>query len=144
MIKPVRSLRTVSAVLACAGCLTHEPDSLRDLPFDIPRLIDALRRTGTTVRSGEGIEQPFFTVSGRMVSVAGEDVQAYQCSDEEAARRVAATISPDGGTIGTSRPFWAAAPHFHRKGLVIVLYVGDSASVTRPLERVLGPQFAGR
>jgi hypothetical protein len=135
---------TTLVALACAGCLTHGSDSLRETPFDIPQLVAALRDTGATVKSGDEIEQPFFAVTGRMVSVAGEDVQVYQYPDEDAARRVAATISPDGGTIGTSRPFWAASPHFYRKGLLIVLYVGDSAAVTRPLERVLGTQFAGR
>ena len=139
-----RSIGTMVAALACAGCLTHGPDSLRDTPFDIPQLVEALRQTGTMVNSGDEIEQPFFTVRGRMVSVAGEDVQVYQYPDEDAARRVAATISPDGGTIGTSSPFWAASPHFYRRGLLVVLYVGDSASVMRPLERVLGTQFAGR
>jgi hypothetical protein len=139
-----RRIGTTLAALACAGCLTHGSDSLRETPFDIPQLVAALRETGATANTGDEIEQPFFTVMGRMVSLAGEDVQVYQYSDEDVARQVAATISPDGGTIGTSRPFWAASPHFYRKGLLIVLYTGDSASVIRPLDGVLGRQFAGR
>lgn len=139
-----RSIGALAAAVVCAACLSHGPDSLRDTPFDVPQLIEALRETGTPVSAGDRIEQPFFTVTGRMVSVAGEDVQVYQYADEDAARREAATISPDGGTIGTSAPFWAGSPHFYRKGLLIVLYVGDSAPVMQPLERVLGPQFAGR
>jgi len=139
-----RTIGVMVTALACAACLAHGPDSLRETPFDMPQLIEALRATGTPVSSGDEIEQPFFTVKGRMVSVAGEDVQVYQYADEDTARQAAATVSPDGGTIGTSRPFWAASPHFYRKGLLIVLSVGDSAAVTRPLERVLGTQFAGR
>jgi hypothetical protein len=38
---------------------------------------------------------------------------------------------------------WISAPHFFRGNRLIVLYVGTDAGVIAPLQRLLGPQFAG-
>jgi len=99
---------------------------------------------GLVCHPGEAVEQPFFSVAGRFLAVNGEDVQVFEYADAEAARAEAATVSPDGGTIGTAKPFWAAPPHFYRRDRVIVLYTGDAGRVRTPLEAVMGPQFAGR
>ena len=65
-----------------------------------------------------------------------------------AADAEAALISPDGYSIRTATKGaevgWIAPPHFYKAGKLIVLYVGESEVVTVVLERVLGPQFAGR
>ena len=117
---------------------------MRSRPLDLPGLIDALRADGVTVRSGGAVEQPFFTVPGRFIRVRGEDVQVFDYPDEAAAKREAALISPDGGTVGGSAMMWAAPPHFYCKGRLVVLYVGSDSSARSSLESVLGPQFAGR
>lgn len=38
---------------------------------------------------------------------------------------------------------WTAPPHFFRGNRLIVLYVGTDTGVITPLQRLLGPQFAG-
>jgi hypothetical protein len=38
---------------------------------------------------------------------------------------------------------WMAPPHFFRGNRLIVLYVGTDPGVIAPLQRLLGPQFAG-
>jgi hypothetical protein len=132
------------AVLVCSACGTYRSDAMQDKPLDRQGLIDALRASGATVQTGEAVEQPFFTVPGRFIRVGGQDVQVFEYPDEAAAQRQAALVSPDGGTVGGSAIMWAAPPHFYRRGLLIVLYVGDDSSVKSSLQSVLGPQFAGR
>ena len=126
---------------ACAGKGRTTPER-GEFGFDALRA--ALRAHGAQVRPGEEIAQPFFSVAGRFLSVDGEDVQVFEYAGAGAARAEAARISPDGATIGTSKPFWAAPPHFHLRDRVIVLYTGDAAPVRAALEAVMGPQFAGR
>ena len=140
-------LRLAAAVLAgaaCVGCGTSNPNGVDEKPLDIIGLVDELRTAGATVQMGGEIEQPFFAVRGRVVVVNGENVQAFEYAIEAAEQRDSRLVSPDGGTIGTTAVSWVAPPHFYRKGLLIVLYVGDTPSVRSALESVLGPQFAGR
>lgn len=126
---------------ACAG---KAPTTAGGGEFGFEALSDALRAHGAQVRPGAKIEQPFFAVPGRFLGVNGEDVQVFEYPDVASARAAAAQISPDGGTIGTAKPFWAAPPHFYLRDRVLVLYTGDAARVRDALEAVLGPQFAGQ
>jgi hypothetical protein len=114
---------------------------------DYDSFVDNLRAAGATVEHKtlpQVIVQDFFSVTGQVFKVNGEEVQVFEYSDQSTTEAEAALISPDGSSIGTSLPFWVAPPHFYKAGRIIVLYVGESKAVTDVLERVLGPQFAGR
>jgi hypothetical protein len=54
----------------------------------------------------------------------------------------ASKISPTGSPIGLSQISWMDTPHFYKRDRLIVLYVGHSAEILKPLEAVLGPPFA--
>lgn len=129
--------------VAC-GAYGLDPDETLQKPLDLPGLIKALQQAGATVEKGDEVHQPFFSVEGRILQVNREDVQVFSYRDEASARREASLVSADGGTIGTTAVAWMGPPHFYRKGLLIVLYVGNTASVKDALESALGPQFAGR
>lgn len=79
-----------------------------------------------------------------MVKVRGEDVQVFQYSNIAAATAQADLVSPDGGTVGTTKLHWVGLPHFYKQGKLLVLYVGDNGNVLKALEAVLGRQFAGK
>lgn len=79
-----------------------------------------------------------------MIKVHGEDVQVFQYRNAAHADTQAAAVSPDGGTVGTTKVHWVGSPHFYKKARLLVLYVGDDAKVLKALEAVLGPQFAGK
>jgi hypothetical protein len=112
---------------------------------DFKGLLKSLRASGARVRhEGNEVEQPFFSVAGKMISVGGADVQVFEYATAADAAREAAPVSPDGSSVGGSKPMWIGDPHFFRSGRLIVLYVGDDAKVLRTLTRVLGKQFAGR
>ena len=41
-------------------------------------------------------------------------------------------------------PMWIGPPHFFKSDKLIVLYVGEKASMLRALEDALGPRLAGK
>ncbi len=111
---------------------------------DTITLLNALRVRGVQVELVGEVEQPFLSVIGQMVRVNGEDVQlfAYQSAAEMEAQ--AARISPDGGTVGTSKFHWIGTPHFFKQAKLLVLYVGENGDLLRILSATLGRQFAGK
>ena len=130
-------------LVGCGGSSTP-PTSHGGPVKDYVSLVDHLRGVGATVVPTGSVTQPFFSVPGQAIAVNGEQVQAYEYADEEAANADAARISPDGGTIGNTMVEWIAPPHFYKVGQLIVLYVGMNTSLMKILEMTLGPQFAGR
>jgi hypothetical protein len=106
--------------------------------------VASLRTAGASVKPGDEVEQPFFSVGGKMIEVYGEDVQVFQFADTAAADAQAAWISPSGSTVGTTKVQWIGPPHFYKAGKILVLYVGDDVKVLQALAAALGPQFAGR
>ncbi|MBI2847770.1 MAG: hypothetical protein HYX83_01195 [Chloroflexi bacterium] len=140
----------IFAILAAltAGCAGQPPAVSHGGPVkDYVSLIDNLRAVGATVEPAGEVFQDFFSVTGRAIMVNGENVQVFEYPGESLANAEASTISPDGSTITTKDRAiivdWIAAPHFYKAGRVLVLYVGDGASVVDLLEAALGPQFAG-
>jgi hypothetical protein len=114
---------------------------------DYDDFVDDLRAAGATVEHEtlpQVIVQDFFSVTGQVFKVNGEEVQLFEYDNQSKAEEEAALVSPDGSSIGTSMPFWVAPPHFYKAGRIIVLYVGENEAVIEALEKVLGPQFAGR
>ena len=108
------------------------------------RIIDSLRVAEVSALPAEAVNQPFFSVQGRLIKINGEDVQVFQYAHAAAAAEQAALVSPDGNAVGTGMPHWIGSPHFFKKELLLVLYVGDDDKVQRALEAVLGQQFAGK
>lgn len=104
----------------------------------------ALRGRGLKVERAGSVTQPFFSVGGSALTVGGDNVQVFRYAAEKAAAREAGRISPDGSGAATSTAMWVGPPHFHRKGRLIVLHVGDDAAVREALASLLGPQFAGQ
>jgi folylpolyglutamate synthase/dihydropteroate synthase len=90
------------------------------------------------------VDQPFFSISGKMIKVHGEDVQVFQFANAAAADAEAAPISHDGMEVGTSKIHWIGSPHFFKKAQLLVLYVGGNPKVLKTLESLLGRQFAGK
>ena len=118
-----------------------EPDS--DEVLDAQGFTDALVLAGATIGQEGDIEQPFFSVTGQVITVNGETVQVFEYSDAAQADAEAAQVAPDGSSIGTTMASWVGPPHFYRAEQLIVLYIGDNQSVIELIESVLSPQFAG-
>lgn len=133
----------------CAGKLSvsHQPQQAEHpagRAKDYASLIDDLRTAGVSAEPEGKVDQPVFSVEGRMIKIGGEDVQVFQYSHAAAADAQAALVSPDGSAVGTSKLHWVGSPHFYKKGKLLVLYVGDDDKVLKALDAVLGRQFAGQ
>ncbi|HEV8719702.1 MAG TPA: hypothetical protein VGW77_03575 [Candidatus Binatia bacterium] len=111
--------------------------------IDYPSLIKSLRALGAGATASGDVEQPFFSITGIMIKVHGEDVQVFQYANAAAADAEAAPISRDGMAVGRRKIFWVGPPHFVKQGRLLVLYVGNNDKVLKTLEAVLGQQFAG-
>ena len=110
---------------------------------DYVSLVDSLRAAGAAVDASGTVSQPFLAPLGQVLTVDGKDVQAFEFPSVEEADTVAATVSADGSSIGTSIVAWVAPPHFYMAGRLIVIYVGSDRDVIDALEAAMGSQFAG-
>lgn len=111
--------------------------------FDYTSLVEDRNLSGASVETGESISQPFFTPQGRVIKLNDEDVQVFEFSSEEEAKKEAMQVYADGSSVGTTMITWIDSPHFYQSGKIIVLYVGNTPEVIEILTEVLGPQFAG-
>lgn len=111
---------------------------------DQASLVAALQAAGAAVEVGDPITQAFFSPEGNLIKVNGADVQVFEYESPEAMENEASQVAPDGGSIGTSMVSWIDTPHFYKAGRIIALYVGSDETVLGSLEKVTGPQFAGR
>jgi hypothetical protein len=113
-------------------------------PTNLKDLINRLRASGEKVGHAGRVSQPFFSVKGQGITIRGEQVQVFEYASAKAAEREAKSVSGSGSSAGTSMPLWVAPPHFYKNRRLIVLYVGENSAVIKALERILGPQFAGK
>lgn len=128
-----------------SGSNQAQQKQLQSAPvIDSSSFINSLHALGAGAQPAGEVEQPFFSITGNMIKVHGEDVQVFQFANAAAADAEAAPISRDGMGVGTSKIHWIGSPHFYKKEKLLVLYVGDNHKVLKTLEALLGRQFAGK
>ena len=110
---------------------------------DLLSLVDNLRQAGAAIDPAGNVSQPFFAPEGQVLTVNGEDVQAFEFASADEADAVAETVSADGSSIGTSHVRWIAPPHFYKAGRLIVLYIGCDSDAINIFQETMGPHFAG-
>jgi len=139
VLRPSRFMRrfVISAcfLLAAAGTAAQG--------IDYAGFVRSLRAENTTIEPQGEVEQPFFSVTGKVIALYGDHVQIFEHPGSAEADAEAALVSPDGMTVGTAKPHWLGTPHFYRKDKLLVLYLGDNEKVLKALEARLGRQFAG-
>jgi hypothetical protein len=138
------SISLISVLAAVLPLRAADGPAANQRVMDRTRLTEKLRAAGARVERRGSAEQPFLSVKGVMFKVYGEDVQVFQYRNAADADTQAAAVSPDGGTVGTTKIHWIGRPHFYKEGRLLVLYLGDEPKVLKALEAVLGRQFAGK
>lgn len=138
----------VLLVTACGGGEAQLPASTPGAASfsdigGLANLVDALRGRGTTVETGETVNQPFLPVQGRILTVDGVDVQVYEFATSDARQEVSATITEGGDVIGAVVPEWIDQPNFWAQGRLIVLYIGRDEPTINLLSFVLGSPLTG-
>ncbi|MFN2384315.1 MAG: hypothetical protein ABR559_08650 [Gemmatimonadota bacterium] len=111
---------------------------------DYVGLVGALQAAGLEVEPAGPVTQPFFQPQGELVRVNGADLQVFQYPDSTSAAAAAATVSADGGAIGTTMVNWTTPPRFHRAGPLVVIELGGDEPTRATLAALFGPPFAGR
>jgi hypothetical protein len=130
--------------LATEAPSTESPATKSPAVEDKESFVSALEASGATVETADTITQDFFSVEGQIIRVNGVDLQVFEYESPEAMENEASQVAPDGGSIGTSMVTWMDAPHFYKARRIIVLYLGDDETILDLLNKLIGPQFAGR
>lgn len=136
----LRSAAALAAALAASSCASPtegplEPDALA-AGASVGELPGALRSAGATVvETGESVTS-IFSVPGAVLVVDGAHVEAFEFPSEGAA--VAEVPRLEQALI-----LWATPMRLYRAGRLLVLAPGTPDSLSRVLERVLGPPVAG-
>jgi hypothetical protein len=107
------------------------PDALADL-------VAALQAAGAQVQEGNPLDQPFFSISGRILMVNGGEAQVFEFPDRLQREKASTRITIDGQPSPTVMIQWLDDPHFWGVGRLIVLYVGSDPAVLDALNGVLG------
>ena len=135
----LRSAAALAAALAASSCASPtearlEPEALA--AASVEELPGALRSAGATVvETGESVTS-IFSVPGTVLLVNGAHVEAFAFPSEGAA--VAEVPRLEQALI-----LWATPMRLYRAGRLLVLAPGTPDSLSRVLERVLGPPVAG-
>ncbi len=146
---------------ACGSNSGHTAQQNTPVPNDVQRkamglneLIAQLKAAGATVVAGTDINQPFMTVSGRTLTVNGEQIQVYEYASVSDTDKQASHISSDGTSfttvsssgmpVGATQVDWIKPPHLYKAGRLIVIYIGTNDSVIHLLVGIFGKQFAGK
>jgi len=132
------------AILAVNSCAASpmQPGTLASTDI----LVSALQQQGATVTRAGTMPRsayPFFSVAAQRIVVNESDVVVFEYECSSRADADASRISATGTPIGQSQISWMDTPNFFKRDRLMVLYVGHSADVLRPLEAVLGSRFAG-
>ena len=104
-------------------------------------VVEELRAAGLALTDRGPVEQPFFSVKGRVYEVEGGELQLYTYASEAAAQADASKVSPEAEIPGTM-VHWMAPPHFYRRGDTVAIFVGSGDRTLGALERVLGAPYA--
>jgi ketosteroid isomerase-like protein len=112
--------------------------------LSVGRLASQLQTAGLKVERKGSVRQPFFAVPAKVLAIGADEIEVFEFARAQDAEKAAATVSADGGTIGTSAMHWMAPPHFHRRGRTILIHLGSTAEVQSAIEGMAGAAFAGR
>lgn len=138
-----------SLITLLTGCGDNNPltSNIEEATIDFTSLVNSLTALGLNVDIGDEIKQPFFSVTSKVVTVAGEQIQVLEYTTASDADMEAEKISSDGTTIDndgiSTSILWTSKPHFYKKGKIIVIYIGENNTVINALTDILGSQFAG-
>lgn len=107
-------------------------------------LVDLADR-GVQAQAAPGrIVKPYLSTPGVILRVDGQAIQVFQYADAAALSADVAGLAPDASSINGAPLVWLAAPHFWRKGGLLVLAVTDDMELVELIDEVMGPAFASR
>lgn len=86
-------------------------------------------------------------IDDKQVILYDTDVIIYSYNNNEEMQKEAMTINKDASEINSDdnsiQVEWPKAPHFYKKGNIIVQYIGEDKQIISNLKEIMGEQFAG-
>jgi len=112
------------------------------------RLISNLENMGYVVEV-EDVEKSILKGERKWLTLNGSDnISVYLYESNHKMEKDASYISDDGYVYNDGKKStiieWISYPHFFKSENMIVLYVGEDREIVRALEKLVGPQFAGK
>lgn len=95
----------------------------------------------------QDVEEDFLLTTRKRMTIDDTVIDIYLFNNDKAMEKEAAYIDSDGygydNGIRRLKVSWINAPHFYKKGSLIIQYVGEEKNIMSSLEDILGQQFAG-
>lgn len=87
------------------------------------------------------------TIDEKKIILYDTDIVIYSYNANEEMEKEANTISKDASEINRGDNLiqvkWPKAPHFYKKGTIIVQYIGEDKQILSSLKEIMGEQFVG-
>lgn len=124
----------------------------QDGSFTINQFVNVIQSKGYNLKV-EDAEKEFLPVERKVIDIKKEQIYVYMYKTSEKMEKDALNItsngssyksvSSDGATSNIIAGNWKSAPHFYKKGSIIVLYVGENEEIISDLNDIFIEQFAG-
>ncbi len=121
----------------------------RSISYDAyEKLVSNLEKMGYKVEA-EDVEKSILSGQRKWLTLNGsENITVYLYETNDKMEKDASYISDDGHTYDNGKKSviieWVSYPHFFKTENIIVVYVGENSEIVSDLEKIIGPQFAGR
>lgn len=150
------SLMGLIILLTTACSQTAQPTRSNDDNIDIPsqtsttddignmadELIKVLNLKGINLEKANEVNQPFFTVPGKVFVHNDENIQVFQYPSEESRKNESRLISNDGSVIGNNQIHWIDPPIIWAAGKLIVIYTGTNETIIGAIGALMGEPIA--
>lgn len=103
----------------------------------------ATRGVAVTVADGR-IVKPYLSAFGVIMRVNDQPLQVFVYPNEASLVVDIIGLADDASSVDGIPLSWAAAPHFWRKGPVLLVAVTDDVELVELIDGIIGTQFAGR
>lgn len=129
-----------TAVSGATSQVTEAPASNQVTDFN--SFVTLLKAGGATVSLGQTVSQAAFPVSGKSITVNGEDVLVFEFTSVSNREATSNLISSNGTSLGNQVLTWAGSPTIWAAGQLIVVYMGTSSTTRQQLDGILGNPIA--
>lgn len=126
----------------CEGTRINKKDGV----FDTEQFKSEMKDRGYKFEIKD-VAQDFLPAVRKRMIIGSEAIDIYRYDNNESMEEDAGRIDSGGCTysgINSKKVSWTKAPHFYKKGNIIVLYVGNDRDIISHLSEILGNQFAGQ
>lgn len=104
------------------------------------QLIQELKEIGLDPTLRQKITRAPFSVSGRIITLSGDNIQIFEYPDQDLAQKEAPLLASK--YVDGQRPSrWKDSVHLYTQDVLTVFYLGNNEDIIKALERSAGPSL---